>query len=201
MRLLFKNLFAFTVLVGTEAWFLKGYFAGQPEFEPAIAFIAALGVLIAKDPLEARFAATGSSKSHDQTLFEEFLGALPAEPTIRLLKTQDFGNSFRQHEIDHLFEFAATWESVEREFLDAKLEKEKKELFALARELTYEISARTMPVGTNGYLSVLSDQQRASGQPRPSSVLEDARVLNGKASAFVQKYETFVRNCRGRIAP
>ena len=46
MRPLVENIFAVGAVIGTEAWFLHGYFAGKPEFEPAIAFIAALGVLL-----------------------------------------------------------------------------------------------------------------------------------------------------------
>ena len=199
MRLFIENLFAVLVLVGTEAWFLKGYFAGQPDFEPALAFVVALGVLLAKEPLKARFKSTESARSHDQKLFQAFLNALPAEPTIRFLKDHDFGGSFDKKAIKPLNDFVYTWESVEKEFLDTKVEKQKKILFSLASKLASEIAGRTVPLRDGNYLSVYSDQQRASSQSRPASVIEDAKLLNATASAFVPKYEEFVRFCRSKF--
>jgi hypothetical protein len=200
LRRFVEDLFAVAVLVGAEAWFLKGYFSGQPDFEPAIAFVAALGILLAKEPLRAKFSGGSYDRRHDQTLFQEFLRALPVEPTVRVLKEYDFGDSVRKQAIAPLYEFSDTWDSVQKEFLDKKLEKERKALFALARELATEIARRTVPVGDQEFISVYSDQQRASGHGRPPHVLEDARVLNEKASAFVPKYEAFVRLCRERLA-
>ena len=200
MRLFIENIFTVAALVGTEAWFLHGYFAGQPDFEPAIAFIAAVGIILAKEPLKAKFSGISDDPSHDQSLFQKFLVTLPTEPTVRLLKEQDFGDSFRKKNIDPLFEFSATWGNVENEFIDPKLEKEKKSLLALANQLVNEIAARTVPVGsTQGNISVFSDQLRATGNPRPPNVLEDARVLNAKASEFVPRYEAFVRTCRAKL--
>ena len=200
LRQFIENLIALAALVGTEAWFLKGYFAGQPDFEPGIAFIAALGVLLLKDPIRTKLSGGGTARAHDETLFQDFLRVLPTEPTIRLLKEHDFGDSLRKQAVDPLYEFNATWESVEKEFLDKRLEKEKKALFCLARDLANEIAGRTVPVRMEGSISVFSDQQRAEGRQRPPEVLEDARVLNAKASAFVPQYEAFVRLCRKRLA-
>lgn len=199
MRLFIENFFAVAVLAGAEAWFLKGYFAGQPDFEPAIAFVTALGVLLAKEPLKAHFKSTGGARSHDQQLFHAFLNALPTEPTIRFLKDHDFGGSFDKQAIKPLNDFVYTWESVEKEFLDAEVEKLKKTLFFLASKLASEIAGRTVPLRDGSYLSVYTDQQRASG-PRSASVIEDAKVLNATASAFVPKYEEFVRVCRSKFA-
>ena len=200
MRLFIENLFAVSALVGTEAWFLKGFFAGQPDFEPALAFVAALGVLLAKEPLKARFKSTGGARSHDQQLFQSFLNALPTEPTIRFLKDHDFGGSFDKQSIKPLNDFVYTWESVEKEFLDTEVEKQKKILFSLASKLASEIAGRTVPLRDGNYLSVYSDQQRASNQSRPASVIEDAKLLNATASEFVPKYEEFVRFCRSKFA-
>jgi hypothetical protein len=185
------GLFAVAALAGTEAWSLQGYFAGKPEFEPAM--------LPAKDSIRSALSKPSQSNSHDRALFEEFLEVLPAEPTIRLLKDQNFGDAIRKKSIDPLFDFAYLWENVEKEFLDRKLEREKKALHAAAGDLTQEIAGRTVPVRMEGFISVFSDQQRASGQPRAPEVLEDARVLNDLASAFVPKYESFVRTCRSRL--
>ena len=129
----------------------------------------------------------------------KFLVTLPTEPTIRLLRDQNFGDAIHKKSIDPLFNFAHVWESVEKEFLDPELEGAKKALHAAADKLTQEISGRTVPVRMEGFISVFSDQQRSSGQPRPHEVLEDARVLNDLASSFVPLYDEFVRKCRSRL--
>ncbi|MBX3628042.1 MAG: hypothetical protein KF892_23740 [Rhizobacter sp.] len=196
-----ENLFATAVLVGTEAWFLKGYFAGQPEFESGIAFIAALGVVLAKDPIRARLSNQRPVLEHDQALFNELLRVLPAEPTIRALKEHDFGGPLRRSSIDPLYEFNTTWDNVEKEFVDPELEQGRKELHAAASDLAMEIAGRTVPNRTQDHITVYSEEQRAETRGRrPPEVIEDARVLNEKASAFVPKYEAFIRLCRRKLA-
>lgn len=200
MKQFIENLFAIAAVVGTEAWFLHGYYAGSPEYEPAIAFIAALGVLLAKDPIRASLAGPNAGQLHDRDLFQQFLRALPFDPTIRVLRDNDMGDSIPRQAINLLYEFSDTWKSVEKEFLDAKLEKERIALHTSASDLAAEIARRTVPVGDQTYISVFSDQLRASGHGRPPHVIEDAKILNTKAAEFVSKYEAFVRLCRKRLA-
>jgi len=157
MKLTFENLIMITALVLTEAWFLKGYFEGVPEFEPAIAFIIALGAIFTKDPIKEKLGFTKKTNRHDQELFEEFLKVLPNEPTLRFLKEHDFGNSFNRKYIEPLYDFIETWDSVEKEFINVKLEKKKKELHFQAKELGFEIAKRTVPVGKGDFASVFSE--------------------------------------------
>jgi hypothetical protein len=200
MRHFVETAFSLAAVVGAEAWFLQGYFAGKPEFEPALVFVAALGVALLREPIRATLATKRlAPNAHDCALFAEFLSILPTEPTIRTLREQDFGDSFRKKSIDPLFDFVHVWQSVEKEFVDSSLEKERKTVYASAWKLAQEIAGRTVPVRIQGHLSVFPDQQRASGEPRPPNVLEDARVLNQLASEFVPIYERFVRLCRDRL--
>lgn len=200
MKHFIENLFAIAAVVGTEAWFLHGYYAGNPEYEPAIAFIAALGFLLAKDPIRASLAVPNAGQLHDRELFQQFLRALPFDPTIRVLRDYDMGDSIPRQAIDLLYEFSDTWKSVEKEFLDAELEKERIAVHTSASDLAAEIARRTVPIGDQTYISVFSDQLRASGHGRPPHVIEDAKILNTKAAEFVSKYEAFVRLCRKRLA-
>jgi len=55
MRFTIENMVIVLSLVLFEAWFLKGYFSGNPEFEPAIGFLVALGALFTKDKIKERF--------------------------------------------------------------------------------------------------------------------------------------------------
>lgn len=200
MRKFIEDLFAIAMLIGTEAWFLKGYYAGQSDFEPALAFVASLGVLLAKDPIRAHFKPADGNTNHDQQLFQSFLNVLPPNQTTRFFKEHDFGDSFLKSDVAPLYAFVETWDSVEKEFLDKELESKRNSLYALASELASEIAGRTVPLRGGDFVSVFSDQQRASGQPRPDSVINDAKVINGKASQFVPKYEEFVRICRSKLA-
>lgn len=200
MRSLIENLFATAAVVGTEAWFLKGYFAGQPDFEPAIALIAAIGVLLAKDPIRTRLSAPDASKTHDQALFGEFLQILPFDPSIRFLRDQDFADSIHRASLQPLFDFAFTWQNVEKEFLDKELERERKALVDASQQFKQEIAGRTIPIRMEGFISAYSDQQRAGGHGRPPEVIEDGRVLNALATAFVPKYESFLRLCKAKLA-
>lgn len=139
------------------------------------------------------------SRSHDQALFHEFQQILPAEPTLRLFKEHDFGNSFRKQAIGPLYDFVATWDTVEKEFLNKEVESKKKSLYSAAEDLAMEFARRTVPIGAGDFASVFSDNQRNSGHPRPPSVIEDARVLNEKTTEFVPKYEDFVRTSRSKL--
>lgn len=200
MRKFVEDFFAVVFLVGTEAWFLKGYFAGQPDFEPGLAFLAALGAILAKDPIRAHFASPQEgSSTHDKALFQLFLSALPPNQTTSFFKEHDFGGSFPKSAVAPLYSFVSTWGSVDKEFLDEDLEKKKEALYSFASELSNEIACRTVPLTSGDFVSVFSDQQRATGQPRPESVIEDAKVLNEKSALFVPIYEDFIRTCKVRL--
>ena len=200
MRKFVEDFFAVAFLVGTEAWFLKGYFAGQPDFEPGLAFLAALGAILAKDPIRAHFASPQErSSTHDKALFQSFLSALPPNQTTSFFKEHDFGGSFSKSAVAPLHSFVSTWGSVDKEFLDEDLEKKKKALYSFASELSNEIAYRTFPLRSGDHFSVFSDQQGATGQPRPESVIEDAKVLNEKSALFVPMYEDFIRTCKVRL--
>jgi hypothetical protein len=200
MRAFLENLFSVSILVGTEAWFLDGYFSGTPEYEPAIAFIAALAVILGKDSVRAQLSKKPEVRVHDRELFERFLNMLPPSQTSRFFKEHDFGGSFARAEVENIYRFADTWKSVENEFLDPELESENKKLYETAFELAQEISGRTVPLKESSLASVYSDNQRASGGARPASVIEDAKVINLKASEFVAVYEAFVRLCRTKLS-
>lgn len=194
MRLSLENIILVISLVLTEAWFLSGYFSGNPDYEPAIAFLVTLGMIFTKDKIKEKLGIGGEAYSHDLALFVEFQRIFPAGPTLRLLKETDFGDSFRKDAIQPLYNFVETWSSVDKEFLNKKLEKKRKSLYAAASDLTSEVVKRTVPIGSGDFISVLPDKLR--GGPRSAHVLEDARVLNSKAREFTPKYESFIRTCK-----
>lgn len=199
MKGFIETLFAIIALVGAEAWFLAGYYSGSPDYEPALAFLAALGFILARDSIRAKFAKPGNGQAHDKELFNSLLAALPPNQTSRFFREHDFGGSFQSADVKPLYRFADTWESVENEFLDQELERKNKDFYKVALDLASEISGRTVPLKGNTLSSVYSDNQRNTGGPRPPSVIEDAKVLNLKSAEFVKKYEEFVRVCRAKL--
>lgn len=197
MRFTIENIVVVLSLIMFEAWFLKGYFSGSPEFEPAIGFLVVLGTLFAKDKIKEHFGLSSEGGGHDLSLFEEFQRIFPVEPTLRLLKETDFGASFRKQDIQPLYNFVESWDSVEKEFLNKKIENDRKALYQAAKELAGEFVKRTVPIGNGDCISVLPDNQR--GGPRPQHVIEDAKALNEKSRLFVPKYEKFVRKCKAKL--
>ncbi len=200
MRPTIENFIALAILLGTGAWLLDGLSQGRFEYEPAIAFVAALGGIFAKDPIKRHFGWGTASTEHDRALFDKFLAVLPPDPAVRFIKQQDFGDSFVWRRLDPLVTFVETWDSVDTEFIDPHIQARKESLFGTASTFVTELARRTAPTRNTGFVSVYPDSLRAIGQGRPASVLEDAKVLNSLAREFVPKYEDFVRYCKGRLA-
>jgi hypothetical protein len=137
----------------------------------------------------------GAILNHDRTLFAEFQATLPFEPTIRTLRDTDFGTDYRTEWLAPLDRFVREWDDPNREFLDAQLEVQRKELYDAARELAMVFATETVPHDRNeGWRTVFPWNLR--GGPRPDHVLESARTLNQHARAFIPLYERFIRLAR-----
>lgn len=137
--------------------------------------------------------------THDQRLFELFMHELPFEPSMRLLREQDFGAPFQHARIRPLFSFVDTWDTPEHEFMDAQLQAALSRFYEEAKEMATCIALRTVPVGSGEMRSVYSDQQRARG-PRSEHVIREAKEMNEAASRFFPKYEEFLRLCRSKLS-
>lgn len=136
--------------------------------------------------------------SHDQRLFEELQTTFGFEPAIRLLRDHDFGGPFARSAVRPLYDFYATWDSPEKEFIDEELQAGLAVLYRAAADLSNHLTGKTVPVGDGSSISVLPDNVIARG-PRPDWVVEEARVLNEQARRFVPLYEQFMRKCRDRL--
>lgn len=198
MKLTFENAIATTILLATWAWFLHGYFADDPDWGVGIAFLAALGAIFSKDPIKRKLGWDNRRTSHDLELFNRFQKELPVEPTIRLFQEHHFGDAFEKEAIAPLHKFVYYWSSVDCEFVDKKLEREKERMYAAAKDLAMEVARATVPIADGSLLSVFPDYLRAQG-PRPDHVIRDQEILNQKSTDFVPIYEAFVRLSRNRL--
>lgn len=137
--------------------------------------------------------------THDQRLYEELKATLGFEPAVRLIRDHDFGGPFPRKAIQPLFDFYESWDSPEKEFMDADLQAGLARLYKAAGKLSNHITGKTVPIGNGDFASVFSDQLRAEG-PRPKWVIQEARELNEQAHLFVPMYEQFMRQCRDKLA-
>lgn len=137
--------------------------------------------------------------SHDQALFKRFQTELAFDPSIRLLREQDFGGPFQRAYIKPFFDFVETWDTPEHEFIDAELQAALAHFYREALTMANCITQRTVPVGSGDMLSVFSDQQRARG-PRSSHVIQEANEMDKAASKFAPLYDEFIRLCRSKLA-
>jgi hypothetical protein len=200
MRPTLENFFALALLLGAGAWFLQGAFAGKPEFEPGLAFVVALAAIFAKEPIKKHFGWGQDASQHDRDLFAQFQALVPADPAIKFVKLQDFGDSFVKARVDPLIDFVETWNSVNTEFLEPRIQEHKQTFYRAADEFVTELARRTTPTRNHGFISVYPDSMREVVQGRPQSVLDDAKILNELAKRVVSKYELFVRYGKSRLA-
>jgi hypothetical protein len=137
--------------------------------------------------------------SHDLKLFHELQETFGFEPAVRLIRDQNFGDSFSRKAIQPLFDFVETWDQPEKEFLDQELQAALSILYRAAHDFATHLVEKTVPVGQGSeLLSVFSDNLRAMGS-RPDWVKEEARILNERATRFVPIYERFLRLCRDKL--
>ena len=153
-----------------------------PQLKPAVVEVAAQ-----------------AGPTHDQRLFERFKTELAYEPAIRLLNLQDFAGAFQSDFIRPLFRFADSWGTPEHEFIDPELQAALASFYAEAREMASCIAMRTVPIGDGHLRSVFPHYRREAG-PRDDHTLREAREMNEAATAFVPKYEAFLRLCRSKLA-
>lgn len=166
-------------------------FQHYPQLKPiSVVQLASAPMAVASQP---------AGPTHDQILFERFKKELPFEPSIRLLREQDFGGAFKRMAIQPFFRFVEEWDTPEHEFVDAELNDALQRFYGEACIMADCIVERTVPIGSFDLLSVFSDQQRAMGE-RPPHVIREAKEMNQAAAKFVPKYEAFLRLCRSKLA-
>lgn len=188
MQRVLETLFLLIALTGAEAWFLQGYFAGQPEWEPALAFFAALGLLLARDPI--RSAVNRPRSQHDRALFDRFLQSFPSNSaSARFLRDHDIGAPFRSSDLTQLDDFAETWNNAEYKFHSKELEKLRVALLKAAEEFRRKLALSVSGAGGPGFLSMgLRDWE-----DRPE-MLAKRDQLNALGSAVYKAHQALVES-------
>jgi len=187
MRQFIETLFAVAALVGAEAWFLQGYGSGKPEFEPTIAFIAALGLLLLKDPI--RIAWRKPAAEHDAALYRRFLQEFPSNGrAATFLDSHDIGAPFHSRELEELDRFSETWIGAEHEFISKALESQRVKLLQLLRKFRNELSLNVFAARSEGFLTM--DLRDYEDRPEAWAKRDS---LNALSSEVFKEHQELVR--------
>jgi hypothetical protein len=126
----------FVVVLACEAWLCF-----SPGWSPGVAFLGALGALIAQEIRDAKSPRT----SPDSKLLEEFLHVLPSHGSIAYIARLDMRGPFELERLDDLFAFHEKWNDAEHEFQNRKLERLRKRLWRLVVEFLSYGARNTWP--------------------------------------------------------
>lgn len=163
------------------------------EWDSLTAFLAALATFLGLEVTEVRSTA---GNPNDIALYKKLVVLIPPPTIGAFYRTHDFGADFQPEYADALHRFAQDWNSPDHEFVDKKLEKERKLLYEKGFAMASAIAKYTVP-NQNGWISVVPDRIR--GEPRPEWIREEAKLLNEAARQFSASYDRFIRIARPRL--
>jgi hypothetical protein len=132
----------------------------------------------------------------DSERFASVLELLNPQEVIAFLREHDFGGMFDRKEIAPLHRFVDISNGPEQAFLLADLEQQRIQMAERARTLSKLLGLNTHP--RQGNLSSVLPENYVN-QPRPVWVNKNATEINDAATAFVQAFDEFVRQCRAKL--
>lgn len=114
----------------------------------------------------------------DRELFHIFLTDFPSgSRSTRLLREHDFGNSYHEGNTREIDNFVDSWDTAEREFLDAELEAKRRELWETCHVFLYKLSMGSYDLGGGPMYSCIPDAYRSAWN-WPEHVEEKIKELN-----------------------
>lgn len=135
----------------------------------------------------------------DRDLFKEFLSVFPSDSlSIELLRDHDFGNSYHENGTTQLDIFVNTWNTAEKEFLDAALETPKKELWSKCRKFVYELACGSHFIGSGPILTCIPNAYRGTDD-WPQHVDDKLKMLNDLATECYELHRDFVLLSRRKL--
>ncbi len=168
-------------LLGAVAW--SG--AKWPDWEPAVTSLALLATLIGQEVSRSR---KDRSQARDRALFLRFKDEFPSTgKTTRFLKEFDIGNSFPADSLDDLDRFLTQWSNAECQFLDSRMESERKVLLVVGKEFNLRLSNSISPDARGRYSIKLHDMEL-----RPD-MLKLQGELNDLATRVYRAHQNLMR--------
>jgi hypothetical protein len=177
-QLVLRLLNLFAVLAAT-VWLVR-----VPSYAALATFLGLLAVLLGQE-----FAAQPKKlRTHDKSLFEAFLRALPSDGRfLEFLKDQDIGAPFRRDVLDEMYAFLREWDNAEHEFKNGRLEKQRSKLYEQTEKFSHELSLAIFPDGQEFYSMGINDFEE-----RPD-LLEKREHLNSTATTVYKSHQDLVR--------
>lgn len=176
------------------------YWVGAALITGALLHNVANRYLIYKEKQSSIPLTSGRSNQIDKGLFEKFLEDFPSNSgSINMLRQQNFSNSFNINRLVNLEKFVEEWDTIEREFLNADLERRRRELWDACYTFNCKLSVGAYDLNGGPAFSCIPDAYRGTGN-WPKHVDEKIAELNELARTCLKSYEEFVRFGRKFLA-
>ncbi len=134
--------------------------------------------------------------SHDVDLYEKYKYLFVHNGVAEFYRQHDFLGSFSEDKWRPLSHYVNSWETVEHEFVNKKLNNLHKNVYASAFDLGNAISGNTVPIGSGGQMRSVKPDSMPFG-PIPEHIKEEAKEINELVPPFIKAHELFVR-CANR---
>jgi hypothetical protein len=183
------RLLALAGVILSAAWF-----GSKPGWNPSVAFVAALSMLLLSEHAASKLAPAASALPQrsqapvDRKLLEEFLIGFPDDGPLRYFATRTAANPFHRQTLFDLEASAMQWSGADREFLNPALEAAKRRLMSGILQFIHYVAMNTFPAGT--------EVGELSAQWSPKERAEAREHIDSLAQALYLQYQEFVRLAR-----
>jgi len=133
---------------------------------------------------------------HDRKLFRQFLQELPTTGSIQFIRNANMaGFRFRSDSLDQLRSFCYVWNDADHEFVDKKLEAQRRNLLELVDKYLTEIGQNTFVAEQLGYSTVPPEWEHE----QPERFFQAVNLLHDLAGSIVDVHQDLVRQGRERL--
>ena len=135
---------------------------------------------------------------HDLELYEKYKNLFVTNGVAEFYSQHDFLGSFQEDYWIPLSNYVDTWDNVEHEFVDKRLNSAHKKVYTSASILGIAIAKNTVPIGAKGAIRSVKPDHLPVG-PTPESILEEAKEINNLVPDFSKAHKRFIRLANSRL--
>lgn len=158
--------------------------------------IAAIGYFW--DKIKCFFIGGGRGHQHDIDLYARYRGLVVDSGIYEFYRSHDFIGAFENSYWSPFSRYVDSWETVDHEFNDSRLNKAHKKVYERASELGAAIAKNTVCVGATGHLRSVKPDRLPAG-PTPENIKAEAKEINSLVPGFIEAHESFVRLANRRL--
>jgi hypothetical protein len=154
--------------------------------------VTSIAAHLAKTIVDTYFEARRDRIAADRKLFADLLAALPDDGNISHWRDRPVCEGYRDDQVEELDGFRLNWIGPQYQFLDGKLEKQRRLLHGRMSTFIYELSMNSFPRGDTeryGLSEHWSEEERNA----------TARKLDALANDMISTYYQMVRLARTRL--